>query len=116
MDSLNHLPMAAAALATGLSSLELLLCTPHSIVVRARAEFDDGSASQEAGLVIARRGCPDGRPTPDKLLAAATLCAQRLGRCGSAVRRLCRLLVRVDGRWVPVLECAPHPSAAPSRS
>ncbi|HEX2010809.1 MAG TPA: hypothetical protein VJN44_07725 [Roseateles sp.] len=79
--------------------VELLLSTPLSIVVRARAEFDDGSAAQEAGLVIARQACRGDRPRRAALLAAATLCVARLARCGDGMRRVSRLQVRVQGRW-----------------
>lgn len=83
---------------------ELLLSTPRTIVLRARAEFSDGSGAQEAGLVIPRQDCQGERPSAEALRNAAWMCATRLGRCGGAVRRLYRLLVRVEGRWVPLLE------------
>ena len=92
------------SLKTSLTAVpELLLSTPQTLVLRARAEFDDGSQAQEAGLVIPRRGCCGECPSLEALQAAARLCAQRLSRGGSAVRRLRRLLIRVDGGWVPVL-------------
>lgn len=82
--------------------LELLLSTPASIVVRARADFDDGSASQEAGLVIARRDCVGDRPGVRALYWAALACAGRLARCGARPRRVRCVQARVGGGWVPV--------------
>ncbi|QPF73346.1 hypothetical protein G8A07_10740 [Roseateles sp. DAIF2] len=116
MDKFDDKPTVSPLGLSADAVLELLLSTPLSIVVRARAEFDDGSVTQEAGLVIARQGgCRGDRPTLAALQAAAWLCAVRLSRCGSAVRRLCRVLIRVDGGWVPVLEwpgALPRPAAA----
>lgn len=84
--------------------LELLLSTPCSIVVRARAEFDDGTPSQEAGLVIARRDCVGDRPSMRALYWAALACAARLARCGGErPRQVCCLQARVSGGWVPLV-------------
>jgi len=79
---------------------ELLLSTPLSIVVRARAEFDDGSTCQEAGLVIARRECRGDRPSLRALYDAALACAARLSRDGG--RRVRCLQARVRDGWMPL--------------
>jgi hypothetical protein len=98
------------AAAAGISDLEveLLLSTPSSIVVRARVEFDDGLAGQDAGLVIPRHSCRGNRPSLAALQKAAQLCAARLSRSSSqAPRAVRRLLACINGRWFELLQPLP---------
>jgi hypothetical protein len=105
MSTIKILPRQPAAVGTPDLEVELLLSTPSSIVVRARVEFDDGHAGQEAGLVIPRHSCRGNRPSLAALQKAAQLCAARLSRgSNQAPRAVRRLLACINGRWFELLQ------------
>jgi hypothetical protein len=108
MSTIKISPRQRAAAGTSALEVELLLSTPSSIVVRARVEFDDGRAGQEAGLVIPRHCCRGNRPSLAALQKAAQLCAVRLSRSSSqAPRAVRRLLACINGRWFELLQPTP---------
>ena len=86
---------------------DLLFGTPLTIVVRARAEYADGSRSSDLGLVIARQHCTGDVPSQRALRIAARASLRRLNADGS-VRRL---LICVGGHWLPLI-CGVRPEAA----
>jgi len=89
---------------TATAAPDLLFGTPLSIVVRARAEFADGSQSSDIGLVIPRQHCLGDRPSQRALQVAARASLRRLNGAHagrrSAVRRL---LICVHGEWQPLI-------------
>ena len=96
---------------------ELLLGTHLSIVVRARAEFADGSCGPDLGLVIPRQHCEGDMPSERALRVAGRRCLKRLNL--DRARRAQRMLIRVEGRWLPLVSSPqvqqPKPaSASPS--
>lgn len=94
--------------------VELLLSTPHTIVVRARLEFAGGAGAQDAGLVIARQHCHGDRPSGQALLDAARQCLRRAGSdARNSARTVQRLLARIDGQWRPLLDRRPAASSSP---
>lgn len=96
--------------ATGLAhqpslDVDLLLSTHLSIVVHARVEFDEAGRAHETGLVIARERCDGDRPSGQALLEAAHRCVGHLSYGAAHTPRAARrVLARVDGHWLPLLD------------
>ena len=97
-------PAAALASAAYLA-IEVLMSTPHSVVVSARVQLACEAAWRDIELVVPRRRCQGERPACDALMEAAFHGIRRLQGAGRRRRlRVVHLKARVDGRWQALLE------------
>lgn len=98
---------------------ELLFGTPLSIVVRARAEYVDGSQSSDIGLVIPRQHCIGNVPSQRALQVAARATLRRLnmgiGRAQGRHQAVRRLMICVNDQWQALI-CSQSPARAPMAS
>ena len=92
---------------------ELLFGTPLSIVVRARAEYVDGSHSSDIGLVIARQHCAGNVPSQRALQLAGRASLRRLNRGPAGQKAVRRLMICIGDQWQPLIcsNSPPRPSS-----
>ena len=113
MMNTHYLPPSSSSSKT---APELLFGTPLSIVVRARAEYADGSHSSNIGLVIPRQHCVGNVPSQRALHAAARAALRRLNMSAEGrVRAVRRLMICVGDQWQALI-CSQSPPRVPLAS